>query len=1162
MIPQASRIFSKRFFAASPWLVAIVLIATGVGAQLKLGASPGFAGHRIGVPNASEMNARARYFSARQGLDFGVPAAAYASALTAMRASERWQAASRVDGLSAAQTGSQAGWSFIGPERIVGEISAFGGVPIGPALASATGRVTAIAAEFAVAGRLWVGTAGGLWLKANAAAAFVPVFDSEPSLSIGAIAIDFSAQPNPAVYAATGEANGSDNSYYGQGIFVSTDAGASWTQLGVTQFANVAIGSLALDARSEPPAIYAAASFGSSGSRADVSWIETDFGAMGVWRSADGGQNWIHYPLGTFGTCPYFSNDPCPATQVLVDPANPSIVFASIRWEGVFRSADSGTTWTKLSFPGLTGAVGRTSIAVDGDTAYAIVGAFDGAEYLGFYASTDGGVTWTARTVPSAALAGGVTIDGSKASNFTLSSFAKALAIDPGDPSGQTVAFGGVGIYRSTDGGATWTFLAKSGGVASEQHAITFDPASPHTLYAGNDGGLYGFDASSQTWSALNAQLPAAGVQSVAPDPDNSAIVMAGLGANGTARIDSSASPAIAWSQVDGIDGGMVAFDPVNPVVAYHTFATIAAGPAIAVSGDGGNTWTSSAPTAALRSAMATAGDAGAGYYPPLAVDPSIAGRVMFGAHSVYVSSDAMQTWARQTIQDLTGGCGDGTCALEDIEIAPSDHTKAYALAMETNSTARRTPFRVTTTTQANLQVDASHPDGAVWSDVTANLSPYALPSDTQATCLAIDPFDYEVAYLGLSGFTAATGVGHVMVTRDFGQTWTEADGGSPDSYPPPANALPDIPVLRLLADRGDSSGNTVLAATDIGVFRTTDGGTNWEPYNLGAIPAIPVFDLEQSPSGAIFAGTFGRGVFEIASPLSSATPTPTPTPTSTASPTATPTRTATPTPTPTRTPTGTPTPTPASTATPTATPTRTATPTATPTQTPTATATPTATSTPAPVSAMLVVQPKHRKFGPEVFGSMGATSKPRLVVARNRSATEIALMAAHVTGDFSIDAGATSCGATLGAHQRCTYGVVFSPTGLGPRKGSMTLEDNAANNPQRIALSGKGVPGKIKIAPKRLNFRKVSASGAALQRTISVSNPNSVALIISSVSVSGDGFTISDGCTGTLSPHGSCSIAVSFAPQAGSRARGTVTISDDAAKSPQVVRLSGRGAP
>ncbi len=264
----------------------------------------------------------------------------------------------------------------------------------------------------------------------------------------------------------------------------------------------------------------------------------------------------------------------------------------------------------------------------------------------------------------------------------------------------------------------------------------------------------------------------------------------------------------------------------------------------------------------------------------------------MFGAHSVYVSNDGMATWAQQTTQDLTGGCNSGECALEDLEIAPSDHTKAYALAMETSTTFRPTPFKIFTTDQADMQVSASQPEGAEWTDKTAQLPPIVFPDSTQATGIAVDPFDSSVAYLSLSGFTAATGMGHVFVTTDFGGSWTQADGNPDLQSPPPANALPDVPVLRLLVDRNDPTANTVLAATDIGIFRTTDGGTTWAPFNLGAIPAVAVFDIEQNLSGVVFAATHGRGIFELSGEGSpGATPTSTPTAAGSATPTPTPTR-------------------------------------------------------------------------------------------------------------------------------------------------------------------------------------------------------------------------------------------------------------------------------
>ena len=106
--------------------------------------------------------------------------------------------------------------------------------------------------------------------------------------------------------------------------------------------------------------------------------------------------------------------------------------------------------------------------------------------------------------------------------------------------------------------------------------------------------------------------------------------------------------------------------------------------------------------------------------------------------------------------------------------------------------------------------------------------------------------------------------MGHIFVTTDFGGSWTQADGNPTLQSPPPANALPDVPVLRLLVDRNDPTANTVLAATDIGIFRTTDGGNTWAPFNLGVIPAVAVFDIEQNLNGVVFAATHGRGIFEL----------------------------------------------------------------------------------------------------------------------------------------------------------------------------------------------------------------------------------------------------------------------------------------------------------
>jgi len=1155
---------------------AMVLAAASALLFSSRDAAPEFVGAAAAHIDAAEPHAplaRAAYLFQRRGLGFGVPAGAYEAAVRRMRADELRRSRRAATVAEASLDAPAPSWAIIGPQPILNESPFFGGTSIGPALPNATGRVTALAADPTAAGRLFAGSAtGGLWLRSSASADFRPIFDGEPSLAIGAIALDATTLPNPTLYVGTGEGDNSADSYYGEGVFESTDLGTTWIQLGAPEFSGESITSLAVDTSQSPRIIYAAVSYGSSASRADASLVESDFESNGLWRSTDGGGSWIQYPLGTFGTCPYFTNAPCPAEQVVIDPSAPSDVFVSVLGTGVFRSTDSGTSWSAVSLPGISGNFGRATVAALNGTVYVMAGAADGIEYAGFFKSTDSGVSWTGGSVPQASVGSGITIDGVAPANFSQSLFDQALAIDPADPSGDTIVFGGVGIYLSTDSGQSWTFLAPSGGTHSGQHAIAFDLASPHSFYLANDGGIYRFDAPSAQWSALNSTIGVAQIQSVGPHPTDANTILAGLQSNGTARFDGTQLPQLAWSEVDGLEGGFALFDPTNPTLAYHTYATTPAGPAVACSTDGGSTWVAGAPTNSLRAAMTAAGDHGAAYFPPLAVDPALAGRILFGAHSVYVSTDGMTTWAQQTTQDLTGGCTTGQCALQDIEIAPSDNTKAYALSMETSTTARITPFRLWTTDQANVQVDRAHPGGGAWIDVTAQLEPLVFPDETQATGIAIDPFDYSVAYLSVSGFMATTGIGHVFVTRDFGGTWEQADGNSLNQIPPPSGALPDIPVLRLLVDRNDSTGQTVLAATDIGIFQTTDGGASWESFSLGTIPPVPVFDIEQNQNGVIFAGTFGRGAFELtgtgsqgSSPSPTATPTATTTATSTSTPAAT--STATPSATSTATPTGTPTrtstPTATPSATPTATPTGTLTRTSTPTPTPSATSTttPTATATPPPpVGAAMVVQPKHQSFASQVFGIEGTRSPPKMIALGNPGGEPIAIERIDFAGDFAIAPEASTCGAALAAHQRCTIGVIFTPTAMGPRQGSMIVTDNAMNSPQVIGLDGTGIAGKIKIVPGTLEFGREAVGATSTTKSITLANPNQVPLKIDSVSVNGADFRETDNCAGVFAAGASCTISVTFAPSAARAGSAAVIIADDATGSPQKVKLRGTG--
>ncbi len=847
------------------------------------------------------------YWANRRGLPFGVPQGAYSGAVGQMRQMEAAQAA--LAGAAPISAATILSWSPIGPLPMMNVQANFGGAVFGPTF-NGTGRITAIAADPQAHGRLFVGAAnGGVWMSSDGGTTFKPIFDAEPTQAIGAIAFD-PVNTNPTtIYVATGEGNNSGDSYYGQGIFKSTDLGATWTQLSPSTFDKAAFTRLAVDTSHNPPVLFAAADGGNSLGRAHPVFSGSDPTKFGLWRSTDAGNSWSQYPIATFGCQLGMTGTiPCPAEDVVIDPSNSSQVYAGIEFDNVFRSSNGGNTWSPASLPGIpTGLnnMDRQSVAIGPPTpgaplacsggtkacgtVYAMIGSINGTSYVGFFKSIDGGATWTAESVPSATFGtcpNCVTIDGTSSMNFSQEFYDQALLVLPGNPS--AVGFGGVGIYASINSGATWTFLASSGGTHSDQHALAIDPFNANHVYVGNDGGLYLFDLTNGSFTALNSSISAGQIQGVGPHPTNNGLLIAGFQDNGTQRFTGSPG----WNLVDIGDGGFALFDHSNPNFAYHTRATIGLGPVLSRSSDGGTNWDFSNPTASIQNLLNMVHDPGAVFYPPLASDPTVAERVFFGAHGIYVSTDGMLSWQLQSNQNLAPSCSNGSCALQDIEFVPSDHTKAWALSTQTMPPAfPLVPFKVFNTTQADLN------SGATWNDVTANL-PFNT-ANTQATGIALDPFHAQTAWLSISGFTAATGIGHVFRTTDFGAHWTRADGASG------ASPLPDIPVLRLLVDNTDSSGNTLLAATDIGVFRSTDAGATWQAFNQGVIPAVPAFDIEQNNNGVIFVGTHGRGAYQLVASAS----TPTPTSTTSATPTAGPAGSVTPTSTPTPPPTSIPTP-------------------------------------------------------------------------------------------------------------------------------------------------------------------------------------------------------------------------------------------------------------
>jgi Transmembrane protein 131-like N-terminal len=1136
----------------------------------------------------------------RRGLQLGLPPRGYSDALHAMHAlgpGARSAPSTMAGELNAAVV---FGWQAVGPLPMLSEIvDELGGIV---PLANATGRITSIAVD-PQSSDIFVGAAGGgVWRSSNGGNSFVPIFDSQPTQMIGAIAIDSTTAPHSTVYVGTGEGNEAGDSYYGQGIFKSTDLGATWSRLAGLNFNGMGIAALAVDTSHSPRHLFAALTNAVGAGRGDPDILMGNSGQQGLWSSLDGGATWSH--TGAFNC----SN--CPANAVVIDPNDQNSIWAAIEWDDVYHSTDGGLTWTPACFtnnnpcsvPSGYGQLGRDSIAIAAaapGTVYVMVGDVDGVEYAGLVKSTDNGISWSNATVPSVTI-GGVTFDGAVTGNTSQSFYDQALAVDPTDTTGSHLLFGGIGIYESFNSGASWSFLATGGTTHPDQHAIVplTQGASMTGFLLGNDGGVYRYDNDTGAFTGLNSTISVGQMQAIGPHPTAPDRALGGFQDNGTQLFTGSAG----WNMVDGGDGGFTWFDPGDPSFAYHTYASPGGLPEIAASTDGGINWQSVSPTNALNAII---GFDFVNFYPPLAVDPAVPYRVLFGgALSVYVSTDGMFTWQTQ-------GAVDSDDPLQDVEFAPSDDRRAWALSLSDIGIG----FQLFNTQQANCpdRPQCVHPGNlAVWSDVTANVENVFPPgfssAETQATGITPDPHNPSIAYLSLSGFTTATHIGHIFRTADFGQTWTQNDGAGGTA------PLPDVPTLRVLVDRDDPSGNTLLAATDIGIFRSTDDGANWAAFNLGAIPAVPVFDIEQSLSGTIFAATHGRGAYRLAGPTAiptatpSIAPTPSATPVATSTPTATPsatltatatatktatptatpsatltatataTKTATPTATPsatltataTATKTATPTATPSATLTATATATKTATPTATPSATLTATATATKTATPTatatPVATMLSVRPKKVEFPAQVFGVNGATSPGRRVRITNRRGNRhlpaVLLRATTVTGDFAIDPVKSTCatGAELAANSSCVIGLRFTPTTLGPRTGTLTINSNADNAPQVVELDGKGVLGALRRTPGSLHFGKV-VLGIDKAIELKLKNPNRAPLQVTAVRSGLSDYQAGNGCVGVIPALGSCSMMINFAPSSAGRKATTLSIDAGAAHTPLVVRVRGNGA-
>ncbi len=606
------------------------------------------------------------------------------------------EALEKVRQLNAAAGRSALEWSFTGPTNI-------------------GGRITDIEIPGESFTNVYVATAsGGILKTTNNGASWVNIFKDQPSIPVGDIAIDRSN--TNLMYAGTGEANSSSQSFRGDGIYKSTDGGTTWTHAGLELSAY--IGRIVID-HSNPERVFVAA----------CGNLFTPDEHRGVYRTTDGGNSWERV---------LFVNDSTSAIDIVQHPTNPDILYAAM-WErmrglnyrrsfgpgsGIWKSTDGGDTWAELS-SGLpqgdeTGRIGLAIAESSPSTLYAF---YDNQFEVAVYKTQNSGQSWTR------------TNDGNlQGMNSTFGWYFGQIRVHPDDP--QKLFVMGVYLYTSDNGGNTWYETGYEMHV--DHHAMTFHPVT-NRIYEGNDGGLYFSDNNGSGWLYMN-NLPITQFYDIEIDRLNPSRIYGGTQDNNTIRTWTGQTGN--WEAILGGDGFYSIVDYTNSNIIYAEYQW----GALHKSTNGGS-WMTGIYDAWSSDRV--------NWSAPVIMHPANPQVLYFGTYRVWRTSNGGNSWSAVS-GDLTQG-DDGSTFHTISTLAVSSLEPDILLAGSDDG-------------RVHLSVNG----GSAWSDISEGLP------ERWVTRVATDPFDVNTIYVTLSGFRWDEPLAHVYKSTDLGQHWQAISDGLP----------------------------------------------------------------------------------------------------------------------------------------------------------------------------------------------------------------------------------------------------------------------------------------------------------------------------------------------------------------------------------------------
>ncbi|UCG86345.1 MAG: hypothetical protein JSW71_20985 [Gemmatimonadota bacterium] len=706
---------------------------------------------------------------------------------------------------------------------------------IGPAVMG--GRIADVAVVESKPQVFYVATAsGGLWKTTSHGTTWEPLFDDQPTASIGDVTL---AASNPnIVWVGTGEPQNRQSSPWGNGVYKSTNGGHTWTHMGLDDTHH--IGRIVIHP-TNPNVVYVAA--------VGHLWGPND--DRGVYRTRDGGDTWEKV---------LFVDENTGAIDLAMDPGDANTMFAAMYqrrrtgWgfngggpgSGIYRTLDGGESWQELENGLPEGDKGRIGLDVyrrDGNLVYAVVEAdkrdpsrgFGGGgpqteRKSGVYRSTDRGETWERIS-----------------STNPRPMYYSQIRIDPNDP--ERIYVLGTQLAISEDGGKTFRNDGAQD-IHVDHHALWIDPRDSDHLIIGNDGGVAASFDRARSWRMYD-NLAIGQFYQVGVDMRDPYYVCGGLQDNsswcGPSRtLNAYGIKNSDWYDVWGGDGFFNLIDPTDHTILYAESQGGNIGRVDVTTGEG----TRIRPVARPGDDEEADRSFRFNWNTPIVISTHDPATIYTGANVLLRSPDRGVTW-QEVSPDLTKQIDRteleimGVLGSEPM-LSANDGISTYGNITTIGESPLDTDVVYVGTDDGNVQL--TRDGGATWTDLTSNVR--GLPERTYVSRIVPSRFAEGRVYATFDGHRNDDFAPYAYVSEDFGRRWQAITEGLPHGW-----------SVNVIAEHV-SNQNLLFLGNEVGVYFSVDRGGTWSRLKNN-LPTVPVDDIViHGRDNDLILGTHGRSIW------------------------------------------------------------------------------------------------------------------------------------------------------------------------------------------------------------------------------------------------------------------------------------------------------------